>query len=136
MRFALSQWATVLYCVCLLILGEGMPQLARFQLDNGTYFEAELDESAFSGKVMRGGISAPDILAESNRTFQAAIGNVKAAAEAMVDGLRSLAKPADAVSLEFGVKLTAETGAVIAKASADAHFVVKLEWKKAHSVKD
>lgn len=113
-----------------------MPQFARFKLDDGTYFEAELDESVYPGKVMRGGIAAPEILVESNTTFQAAIANVKSAAEAMIDGLKSLAKPADAVSLEFGIKLTAETGAVIAKASADAHFIVKLEWKKADSVRD
>ena len=34
----------------------------------------------------------------------------------------------DAVELEFGVKLTAETGAIIAKGAAEGHLVVRLSW--------
>ncbi|WP_304364726.1 CU044_2847 family protein, partial [Streptomyces viridosporus] len=34
----------------------------------------------------------------------------------------------DTVELEFGVKLTAEAGAIIAKGSAEGHLVVKLSW--------
>lgn len=34
----------------------------------------------------------------------------------------------DAVELEFGVKLSAEAGAVIAKGSAEGHLVVRLNW--------
>ncbi|MFE2032629.1 CU044_2847 family protein [Streptomyces scopuliridis] len=34
----------------------------------------------------------------------------------------------DGVELEFGVKLMAEAGAVIAKTSAEGHMTVKLSW--------
>jgi hypothetical protein len=34
------------------------------------------------------------------------------------------------VAVEFGVKMSAETGAVIAKASTEANFKINLSWKK------
>jgi len=45
--------------------------------------------------------------------------------------LRSLAEPPDEVAVEFGVKMNAETGAIIAKASTEANFKINLTWKKA-----
>jgi hypothetical protein len=41
-----------------------------------------------------------------------------------------LVEPPDEVAVEFGVKMTVETGAVIAKASTDANFKINLTWKK------
>ncbi|WP_348267831.1 CU044_2847 family protein [Edaphobacter paludis] len=112
-----------------------MSVLARFTLSDGGFVLAEVDDSSPSTKTMRGGPAGTGLFVESTETFQTAIGQVKNAAEAMVDGLRSLVKPADELTLEFGVKLTAEAGAVIAKASTDAHFTVTLKWKSDDSVK-
>jgi hypothetical protein len=39
-----------------------------------------------------------------------------------------LATPPDTVKIEFGVKLTAEAGVVIAKAATEANFKLSLEW--------
>ena len=35
----------------------------------------------------------------------------------------------DQKEIEFGIKLNAEAGALIAKTSAEAHFTVKLTWR-------
>jgi Trypsin-co-occurring domain 1 len=112
-----------------------MPVFARFTLSNGGFFLAEVDDSSNLTKTMRGGSVGAGLFVESSETFQVALSQVKSAAEAMIDGLRSLAKPADELTLEFGVKLTAETGAVIAKVSTDAHFTVTLKWKRGDDVK-
>jgi hypothetical protein len=37
---------------------------------------------------------------------------------------------ADEVAVEFGIVLGAETGAVIAKGTAEVHFNVTLTWKR------
>jgi hypothetical protein len=37
------------------------------------------------------------------------------------------------VEIEFGVKLTAEAGALIAKSAVEGHLVVKLSWSPGQS---
>ena len=44
------------------------------------------------------------------------------------DQVQGEARP-DKVSLEFGIKLSSEAGALVAKASADAHFKINLTWE-------
>jgi hypothetical protein len=112
-----------------------MAVLTKFALSDGGFFLAEVDDSNSLNRTMRGGSLGSGLFVESTETFQMALNQVKSAAEAMVDGLRSLARPADELTLEFGVKLTAETGAVIAKVATDAHFTVTLKWKTSDSVK-
>jgi hypothetical protein len=36
----------------------------------------------------------------------------------------------DGIEVEFGVKLNAEAGAVIAKSAVEGHFTVKLSWDR------
>ena len=51
----------------------------------------------------------------------------------MLNRLTSLAEPPDELAIEFGVKLNAETGAVIAKAATEANFTINLKWTRAKS---
>ncbi len=46
----------------------------------------------------------------------------------MADSLRSMAP--DEFEVEFGIVLSAESGVVLAKGSADVHFNVTLSWKR------
>jgi len=71
-----------------------------------------------------------DVLAEASDSFEAALEKVRSAAEAILNQLRSLAQPPDEVAVEFGVKMSAETGAIIAKASGEANFKINIMWKK------
>lgn len=69
-----------------------------------------------------------DGVQEAGQTLEEAFGSVTPA-------LRNLAKTIaqfapDEHSVEFGLKLNAQIGALIAKSSAEAHFVVKMTWKK------
>lgn len=104
-----------------------MSQLAKFPLKNGGFLAVEVDGA--DGRVMRGSPSS-DALVEASDTFEAALENVRSAAEGILDQLRSLAQPPDEVAIEFGVKMNAETGAIIAKASGEANFKINLTWKK------
>ena len=45
--------------------------------------------------------------------------------------LGSLAKAPDLVEVEFGIKLSADAGLIIARAGSEASLRVKIGWKKA-----
>ena len=113
-----------------------MARLAKFVLSDGSSIVAEVDDDSFESprSVMRGGATAsPEFVVKANETFDAALDRVRYAAETMLDRLTSLTRPPDEVAVEFGVKLNAETGAVIAKASTEANFKINLKWTRAAS---
>ena len=60
--------------------------------------------------------------------FEDAFRNVREAAESALAALRGGDLNPDAVELEFGVKLNAAAGAVIAKTSVEGHLKVKMTW--------
>ena len=82
---------------------------------------------------MRGGAISSEIVVKANESFETALDRVRWAAEGLLDRLTSLASPPDEVEVEFGVKLNAETGAVIAKAATEANFKINLKWTRASS---
>lgn len=61
-------------------------------------------------------------------TLQEALERVQPALDAMLEGVGGLARQPDSVAIDFGVKLNAEAGVVVAKATAEANFLVHLEW--------
>jgi len=76
------------------------------------------------------GSGAEAALAQATDTFESALEKVRTAAEGILRQLRSLAQPPDEVAVEFGVKMSAESGAIIAKASGEANFKINLTWKR------
>ncbi|MEU3525145.1 CU044_2847 family protein [Streptomyces sp. NPDC038707] len=73
-------------------------------------------------------VSRGDGPAQAARTFEGALDSVRAAADAALRVFRDGSLRPDGVEIEFGVRLSAEAGAVIAKGSAEGHLVVKLSW--------
>ncbi|MCC4314812.1 CU044_2847 family protein [Streptomyces malaysiensis] len=64
-------------------------------------------------------------------TLRTAVDRVRPAVSDIVDSLRSLPRCPDRITLEFGVKVTAEAGVVVARTAAEAHFAVGVEWEAA-----
>ncbi|MFF3984360.1 CU044_2847 family protein [Streptomyces sp. NPDC001797] len=101
-----------------------MDGLMEFRTEEGAQVVVEGVESVTGARlVSRGG--AP---AQATRTFESALDGVRAAAESALRVFRDGSLKPDSVELEFGVKLSAEAGAVIAKGTAEGHLVVKLSW--------
>ncbi|GGV04826.1 hypothetical protein GCM10010245_10250 [Streptomyces spectabilis] len=71
-----------------------------------------------------------DGIREVEGRFEAALGNVRGAALSALRTFRERALDPDGIELEFGVKLSAAAGAVIAKTAAEGHLTVKLTWSK------
>lgn len=107
-----------------------MDGLIEFRTEDGASVVVEAaDDAAGSRLVSRG--DGPE---RATRTFEGALGGVRAAAESALRVFRDGTLRPDAVELEFGVKLSAEAGAVIAKGSAEGHLVVKLTWSPERGV--
>ncbi|MEV1019051.1 CU044_2847 family protein [Streptomyces sp. NPDC050264] len=100
--------------------------LVEFEVGDGTavLFEAVGDDEAPGARlVARGGGAL-----RATRTFESALGPVRSAAESALRILRDGTLAPDGVEIEFGVKLSAEAGAVITKGTAEGHLVVRLTW--------
>lgn len=104
-----------------------MKQLAEFQLEGTkeTIF-VEID-SPVEGLVA---VANPgEIAVKVAQSLEGALQKIKPAASAVVATLRDLADSPDEITVEFGVKLSAKAGAILASADAEANYKVTLSWK-------
>jgi hypothetical protein len=72
-----------------------------------------------------------EVAARARESVEAAIDQLKPAINAVADRLKAMA--ADEVTVEFGIMLGAEAGAIVAKGTAEVHFTVTLNWKRSAS---
>lgn len=108
-----------------------MTTVAKFPLEGGSFVIVEVDDvCAASERIMRGGVLPTETVVKATQSFEGALDGVRSASEALLARLLSLAQPPDEISVEFGVKLNAESGAVIAKVAAEANFTIGLKWQR------
>lgn len=72
--------------------------------------------------------SAEEKAKKAKETLESALAQVTPALKSVASRLRDLSP--DDLTVEFGLTLTAETGIVVAKGSAEVHFTVTLAWSK------
>jgi hypothetical protein len=97
---------------------------ARIPLDGGSFLLVE-QPAAGDGPVKAGRVG--DAVREMPGTLQAALEPVTEAAHATLGQLRK-ARP-DEITIEFGVDLAFEAGAVITKSQASCHLKVTMSWQ-------
>jgi hypothetical protein len=103
--------------------------LIEFPLEKGGSIMAEVDQAEPDGSIVRHGHPG-EIAVKASQTFESALERIKPAAGAIIAVLRALGDPPDQVGVEFGLKLSAESGAFIASAGVEANFKVTLTWKR------
>lgn len=106
-----------------------MKRLAEFSLDDGSTILVEVDTPDSVGGTMRG-VAPSEMVEKARDTFEAALAKIRPAAEAIISKLRDLSERPDIVEVEFGLKLSASAGAVIASAATEANFKINLTWKR------
>jgi len=106
-----------------------MPAMISYPLESGGSILVEVQDE--SGPVTRGWSDdrAQRITEQANQTFEAALSNVRSAADALLGTLSGLRSTPDEVTVEFSVQLTAEAGVCIATLGSTANFKVGLTWK-------
>jgi hypothetical protein len=109
--------------------GSFMKRLVEFPLEDGGTLLVEVDERP-TGPVMRGRGGEGSTLAErTDRTFEEATASVTPAARSLINRLRAMDDPPDEIEVEFGIQLSAKTGAFIASVAAEANFRVVMTWR-------
>ena len=105
-------------------------RLVEFLQEDGTSLVIEVDDPAPDGGVIRA--ARPGEVAEkASQTFQAALSKIKPMAGAIFTTLQDLVQCPEQIQVEFGVKITASAGAVLASAGAEGHYKVTLMWTSA-----
>ena len=66
----------------------------------------------------------------ADKAFEDATAAVAPAARSLIARLRSIDDPPDEVGVEFGVQLSAQTGAFIASVAAEANFQVSMSCRR------
>lgn len=104
-----------------------MSDLLRFDLaDCGSIMaEVDADEPGIA-RASRVG----NLITSTTESFETALDHVRRAADAALSGFRNMEARPDEVQIQFGVRLNAEAGAVIARTGADGHLQVSLTWRR------
>ena|SRR5271157_5192442 len=87
-----------------------------------------VEVSGDEGRVTRG--DPKDVIEPATVAFDAALAKLGPICSAIVQQARGLIDQPEEFSVEFGVKLSAEAGVVIASAAAEANLKVSVKWTK------
>jgi hypothetical protein len=107
-----------------------MKRLVEFPLEQGGSVLVEVDELP-AGPATRGfGKDHLTVAERTDKTFEEATAAVAPAARSLIARLRSIGDAPEEISIEFGVQLSAQSGAFIASAAAAANFKVSMTWRR------
>jgi len=109
-----------------------MKHLVEFPLEDGGTILVEAEQLEPAEGVVPA-TRPGEVIAKATETFEHALEKVKPAANAIINKLRGLSDPPDEIEVEFGLKLNAEAGGVVASAGAEANYKVTLNWKREKS---
>ncbi len=111
-----------------------MERIIEFPLENGGTILIEVEEPISDSGIDRAG-RLGEIAERAAQTLEATLEPVKPAAEAILKFLTSLSQQPQEMEVEFGLKVTAESGAIIAKGTLEANFVVRLKWARENPIR-
>jgi hypothetical protein len=101
-----------------------MKQLVEYELEVGGSILVEVDlPDAGIERAGRG-----DQIIKAKERFGDALEQIKPVAQTVFSKLGGLS--ADEIGVDFGIKLGAKAGTIIACADAEANFTVRLTWKR------
>jgi hypothetical protein len=106
-----------------------MSHLVEFSLDaeGQTKVLVEISAPAPSQGQARVGLGGT-VVVRANEAFDAAVAGIKPIAETIMAQLTNLLKNADEISVEFGVKLSANAGVILAGTSAEGNCKISIKW--------
>jgi hypothetical protein len=111
-------------------------KLVKFQLDDDeeSFVYVEVDEKlpvSSNKKRDKALIGLGDEVAQqAKQTLGKALSSIKPVANAIIKKVQDLNKPADAVEVKFGIKMSGELGAIIASGSTEVNYEITLKWNK------
>ncbi len=115
-----------------------MVRLLEYPLEGGGSVLVQVEDGhSGNGEATRGwGDRDRRVVEQARESFEQAVGRVQPALQGLVRQLRSLADSPDAISVEFGLELSAEVGAFVAGASTKGNFKVSMTWRPSRQSQD
>ena len=104
-----------------------MTELLEFKTDQGGSLLVEVEGPR--GPATRGGRTAEAVV-EAGASLEQLLARLGPAMRGIVAQLRETAEWPDEVELEFGVKLSADSNVIIARAAGEANFRIALKWAR------
>jgi hypothetical protein len=101
--------------------------IVEFTLEGGGTIPVEVDESV-SGGVVRSARPG-EVVGQASESLGEALDRAMPAAQALIAKLQTLGSRPDEIEIQFGLKLSGELGAILARTGAEGNFSVKLSWK-------
>jgi Trypsin-co-occurring domain 1 len=107
--------------------GERVKRIVEFPLESGESILVEVDEPA----VIDDRIGLRDqIVDKAHQTFESALDKIRPVANVILTKVRNIKEPADEVEVKFGIKISAELGAVIASGNGEVNYEITLKWNR------
>jgi hypothetical protein len=103
-----------------------MEQLLQFESGGGTVLVEVADDEPGIERAAR----VDDLVVKARESLESAMDQIRAFANTTLGKLEDLARQPEQVEVEFGIRLNAEAGAVIARTGAEGHLQVKLTWTR------
>lgn len=104
-----------------------MKRLVEFPLEDGTSLLVEVDETEAEG-LTRVSRRDPGVIERAQLTLEKSLDRVRPIAQYLIEKLRALHDAPDEIEVQFGLKLNAGSGLILA--SGEANYSVKLKWVK------
>ncbi|MCL6449754.1 MAG: hypothetical protein K6T75_00460 [Acetobacteraceae bacterium] len=104
-------------------------RLLQFSLGGGEVIHVEVEAPPPAAGVFRGA-PPPRVIEDTHKAFDAALGKIRPVAESLVGHLRGMLHAPEEIEVEFGVKMDAEAGVVLARCGMEANLVLTLTWRK------
>lgn len=104
-----------------------MKQLVEFSLEDGSKVLVEVEEPV-KGGAQRVALKPGKLAVEAKKTFEAALETVRPTLTPLVNKLRELPAPPQEMEIKFGLKMSAQAGAVIAACGGEANFEISMKW--------
>jgi hypothetical protein len=105
-----------------------MKRLIEFTTEDSDIIIVESYDSVSEGGRVQVG-SVTDIAEKAQKTFESAIEKIRPAASILISKLKDMSQSPNEVRVEFGIKLSAQAGAIITSAESEATFKITLSWK-------
>jgi hypothetical protein len=104
-----------------------MAYLVEFPMQGtGETVIVEMDDEQLAG-FAPAAVSPGEVAARASESFEAAVDRLIPAVSAIGERMRQLAP--EELTVALGVKLTAESGVIVAKAAGEANFTVTVTWR-------
>lgn len=103
-------------------------QVVKMPLESGGTVAIEVNDDGEAAIMPVG--RAGDAAAATVRTLREALTEITPAVDEVVTQFLTTASRPDKFTVQFGVKITGESSAIIAKAAAEANFTITAEWQR------